>query len=121
MNAWDDKVSRQLSSHVQPYTRLQTNLMQIKRHVKNDARKGMVKQILLNSLLRSICSHFCKFHEWGKYVITTGAKSFWNNINCILKGSEPKLLALIASNKNVHESIKNLKVLIGIISAQLIK
>jgi hypothetical protein len=38
----DDKANKQLSSHIQPYIGPYAHPMRIKKHVKDDAWKGMV-------------------------------------------------------------------------------
>jgi hypothetical protein len=48
-------------------------------------------------------------------------KNYLNNFKCTWKGNELELLTPMASNKNKHESNKNLKAMTGAINAQLPK
>jgi len=56
-----------------------------------------------------------------KHVVATKGKSSQNNLKCTWKGSELELLAPMASNKNKHESNKNLEAMSNAITTQLLK
>jgi len=79
----------------------------------------MVMQFFWNNFLKSICSLLYKLPNGGKHAVVVEGRSSQDNLKCARKESEPKLFTSIASNKNGHESNKNLEATTDTTSGQL--
>jgi hypothetical protein len=60
--------------------------MRTRRHVKDDAKKGMVMQSFSNNLLKSILFLFYKMLKLGRHVVTTRGKKFSKQLQMHLEG-----------------------------------
>jgi hypothetical protein len=67
--------------------------MQIKSHVGDDVRKGMIVQSILNVLLKSIYSPFCKLHEMGNASHHIWRKKFLHQLQVGLEGEQTIIIS----------------------------
>jgi hypothetical protein len=121
MKTGDDRASRHLSFYIQPCTRLQMRLMRVKRHIRNEAEKDWSWNLFEIISWNQFVPLYANCSNKGRHVAATKRRNSRNNFKCAWKGSEPKLLTLITSNKNGCESNKNLKTMNNATNARLPK